>query len=117
MLTSNCLIEPQRSYKGRIFTAGPVGWPGVRHIENGDFTPVVQAAQALPGFTQDAPEKTTTIGFARDTVMGVAGTVIDAVKSGRDPPVLPDRRLRWRRSRPQLLHRSRGSGPRRLPSC
>ena len=82
VLTSNCLIEPQRSYKGRIFTAGPVGWPGVRHIDNGDFSPVVQAAQALPGFTQDAPEKTTTIGFARDTVMGVAGTVIDAVKSG-----------------------------------
>jgi hydroxylamine reductase len=82
VLTSNCLIEPQRSYKGRVFTAGPVGWPGVRHIENGDFMPVVQAAQALPGFTQDAPEKTTTIGFARDTVMGVAGTVIDAVKSG-----------------------------------
>jgi hydroxylamine reductase len=82
VLTSNCLIEPQRSYKGRIFTAGPVGWPGVRHIENGDFSAVVQAAQALPGFAQDALEKTTTIGFARDTVMGVAGTVIDAVKSG-----------------------------------
>ena len=63
VLTSNCLIEPQRSYKGRVFTAGPVGWPGVRHIENGDFTPVVQAAQALPGFTQDAPEKTTTMAL------------------------------------------------------
>ena len=82
VMTSNCLIEPQPRYRGRIFTAGPVGWPGIRHIENGDFSIVAQAAAALPGFAEDAPEETVTVGFGRDTVLGVADKVIDAVKAG-----------------------------------
>ena len=32
VMTSNCLIEPSALYRNRIFTAGPVGWPGLRHI-------------------------------------------------------------------------------------
>jgi hydroxylamine reductase len=82
VMTSNCLIEPQPRYRGRIFTAGPVGWAGVRHIADEDFAPVVQAALALPGFAADEPEKTITIGFGRDAVLGVADKVIDAVKTG-----------------------------------
>jgi hydroxylamine reductase len=82
VMTSNCLIEPRPRYRGRIFTAGPVGWPGIRHIENGDFAIVAQAAAALPGFAEDAPEETVTVGFGRDTVLGVADKVIDAVKAG-----------------------------------
>ena len=82
VMTSNCLIEPQPRYRGRIFTAGPVGWAGIRHIADENFAIVAQAAQALPGFTEDAPEQTITIGFGRDTVLGVADKVIDAVKSG-----------------------------------
>lgn len=82
VMTSNCLIEPQARYRGRLFTSGPAGWTGIRHIENGDFSQVVQAALALPGFAEDAPEQTVTIGFGRDTVLGVADKVIDAVKSG-----------------------------------
>jgi hydroxylamine reductase len=82
VMTSNCLIEPQPRYRGRIFTAGPVGWPGIRHLDNGDFAIVAQAAAALRGFAEDAPEETVTIGFGRDTVLGVADKVIDAVKAG-----------------------------------
>ncbi|TLG79190.1 hydroxylamine reductase [Methylocystis sp. B8] len=82
VMTSNCLIEPQPRYRGRIFTAGPVGWASIRHIADENFAVVAQAAQALPGFTEDAPDQTITIGFGRDTVLGVADKVIDAVKSG-----------------------------------
>jgi len=82
VMTSNCLIEPQPRYRGRIFTAGPVGWAGIRHIADENFAIVAQAAQALPGFTEDAPEQTITIGFGRDAVLGVADKVVDAVKSG-----------------------------------
>ena len=82
VMTSNCLIEPQPAYRNRIFTAGPVGWPGVRHIGDGNFAMVAQAAKALPGFAETAPEKTILIGFGRDTVLGVADTVVGAVKSG-----------------------------------
>jgi hydroxylamine reductase len=82
LMTSNCLVEPANAYRQRIFTAGPVGWPGVRHIVNGDFSPLIEAAQGLPGFAEDMPEQLITVGFGRDTVLGVADKVIDAVKSG-----------------------------------
>ncbi|CAI8954917.1 hydroxylamine reductase [Methylocaldum szegediense] len=82
LMTSNCLIEPHPRYRSRLFTTGPVGWPGVRHIANGDFSPVIQAALALPGFQEDGPEQTVTVGFARNAVLGVADKVVDAVKTG-----------------------------------
>ena len=83
LMTTNCLQKPKDSYKARIFTSGVVGWAGVTHISNRDFTPVIKAALAAPGFTEDAPAKYITIGFARNTVMSVAGKVIDAVKAGK----------------------------------
>lgn len=82
VMTSNCLVEPAASYRQRIFTAGPVGWQGVRHIANGDFTPVIQAALALAGFQDDEIERTLTVGFGHHAVLGVADKVIDAVKTG-----------------------------------
>ncbi|MCL2091611.1 MAG: hydroxylamine reductase [Micrococcales bacterium] len=82
VMTSNCIIEPQASYRQRIFTTGPVGWPGLRHLEHGAWGPAIAAAQALPGFSQDGPDARITIGFGRSAVLGVAGDVIDAVKSG-----------------------------------
>jgi hydroxylamine reductase len=82
LMTSNCIIEPQAAYRQRIFTSGPVGWPGIRHIADKNFTQVIQAAKALPGFKEDGAEKSITVGFGRDAVLGVADKVIDAVKTG-----------------------------------
>jgi hydroxylamine reductase len=82
LMTSNCLIEPDSAYRHRIFTAGPVGWQGLRHIVNSDFSPLIEAARALPGFAEDTAGKRITIGFGRDSVMSVADKVIDAVKAG-----------------------------------
>ena len=83
LMTTNCIQKPRDSYEDRIFTAGLVAWPGVKHISDGDFTPVIEAALAAPGFTEDAPEQTITVGFGRNAVLGVADAVIDAVKAGR----------------------------------
>jgi hydroxylamine reductase len=82
LMTSNCIIEPGPKYRQRIFTTGPVGWPGLRHLENHDYKAVIQAAKALPGYAADGEEKTITIGFGRDAVLGVADQVIAAVKGG-----------------------------------
>ena len=84
LMTTNCIQKPRDSYKGRIFTTGLVAWPDVTHIgQEKDFTLVIQAALAAPGFSQDEPEQTITIGFGHNAVMGVAGDVIDAVKAGK----------------------------------
>ncbi len=82
LMTTNCIQKPRDSYKGRIFTTGLVRFPGVTNISGKDFTPVIDAALSSPGFTADEPEKFITIGFGHNTVMGVAGKVIEAVKSG-----------------------------------
>jgi len=82
LMTTNCIQKPRESYKARIFTAGLVAWPGVTHIADGDFTPVIDAALAADGFTEDGADKKITIGFARNTVMSVADKVIEAVKGG-----------------------------------
>ena len=83
LMTTNCIQKPQDSYKDNIFTAGTVGWPGVRHIAGRDFSPVIERALALPGFAADTNGKSVMVGFARETVMSVAGKVIDAVKAGQ----------------------------------
>ncbi len=83
LMTTNCLQRPKDSYKDRIFTAGVVGWPNVVHIADRDFTPVIEAALATPGFPADAPAKYLGIGFSRHTVLSVAGQVIDLVKQGK----------------------------------
>ena len=82
VMTSNCMIEPQPTYRNRMFTTGPAGWPGLRHLGDGDFSIVVKAARALPGFAASEPERTITAGFGHHAVLGVADKVVDAVKSG-----------------------------------
>jgi hydroxylamine reductase len=82
LMTTNCIQKPVESYKARIFTTGLVGWPGVQHVPNGDWTPVIEAALATPGFMQDEAGKHITVGFGHDAVLGVADKVIEAVKSG-----------------------------------
>ncbi len=82
LMTTNCIQKPRDSYKGRIFTCGLVAWPGVRHISDRDFTPVIEAALAADGFAGDEPEKTITVGFGHEAVLGVADKVVEAVKGG-----------------------------------
>jgi hydroxylamine reductase len=83
LMTTNCIQRPKPSYMSRIFTSGLVAWPGVRHISDRDFAPVIEAALAAPGFPDDEPEKTILVGFGRNAVLSVAPAVVDAVKSGK----------------------------------
>lgn len=83
LMTTNCIQKPKESYKHRIFTSGLVAWPGVRHIADRNFQPVIEAALKEEGFREDEPEKTIMVGFARNAVLSVAGQVIEAVKSGK----------------------------------
>ncbi|MGV8118995.1 MAG: hydroxylamine reductase [Candidatus Xenobiia bacterium LiM19] len=82
LMTTNCIQKPKDSYKDRIFTTGLVAWPGVVHIADKNFAPVIEAALKAEGFAEDGPDKSITVGFGHNAVMSVAGAVIDAVKSG-----------------------------------
>ena len=81
LMTTNCIQKPRETYKDNIFTTGLVGWPGLTHIADKDFTAVINKALELPGFAADTPGVKVMTGFARNAVLGVAGTIIEAVKS------------------------------------
>jgi len=82
LMTTNCIQKPSVDYINTIYTCGLVGWPGVKHIEGRDFSALIQAAKAAPGFTATEPEETILTGFARNTILQHAGTVLDAINAG-----------------------------------
>jgi len=89
ILTTNCLIpiKKENTYLDRLFTTGPVNYPGARHIADRpqggtkDFSPVVALAKNC-----NPPEEIETGkivgGFAHNQVLALADKVIEAVKSG-----------------------------------
>ena len=87
VMTTNCIQKPQGTYEKNIFTTGLVGWPGVPSVPADasgakDFSAVIRRAQEMPGFTDELDKGSVMVGFARNTVLGVADKVIDAVKTG-----------------------------------
>ena len=82
LMTTNCIQKPRESYRDRIFTCGPVGFPGVVHIPDRNFERVIEAALKCEGFKEDGADRTIMVGFARNAVLSVADKVIEAVKGG-----------------------------------
>jgi hydroxylamine reductase len=88
VITTNCLMPPHDNYDRKLFTLGPVGYPGLTTLginEQGvtDFAPAIATALALPGFTQTEETRQVMVGFAHNTVLSVADQVIGAVKAGK----------------------------------
>ncbi|NLD99378.1 MAG: hydroxylamine reductase, partial [Fibrobacter sp.] len=81
LFTTNCIQKPKESYIDQVFTTGLVAWPGVKHVKNHDFGPVIEKAKELGGLSPKAGINLMT-GFGRNAVLGVADKVIDAVKAG-----------------------------------
>ena len=92
VFNTNCLMSPKPSYADRVFTSAVVAYPGLRHLPGVsgkiDYSPAIEKALELGGyktrqeFTGINGGQVLTTGFGREAVMGVAGAVIDAVKSG-----------------------------------
>ena len=84
VMTTNCIIEPRRIYKNRIFTMNEVGFDGVKHIGPGrDFSAVIEEAKNGKGFPRTIePAQYMTIGFNHRVVVPLADKVIEAAKSG-----------------------------------
>ncbi len=83
LMTTNCIQAPKDNYKARIFTSGLVAWPGVTHIADRNFAPVIEAALAAPGFEADGPDDTILVGFGHNAVMSVADAVVTPSRPAR----------------------------------
>ena len=87
LMTTNCIVPPEESYRDRLFTTGLAGYPGCEHIpdrQNGDqkdFSALIDKAKSCPA-PQALEDGDIPIGFAHATVMSVADKVIEAVKNG-----------------------------------
>jgi hydroxylamine reductase len=88
LVTTNCIVPPNDSYAGRIFTTGLAGYPGVKHItasanKQKDFSTVIEYAktcQPPQDLKQDSADLIT--GCAHGAVLALADKVVGAVRSG-----------------------------------
>lgn len=84
-MTTNCVVPPKDSYKGRLWTTGVVSFPGASHIDEKDgkkdFTPIIRQALSCKG-PKEIEKGFITGGFAHNQVLALADTVVEAVKSG-----------------------------------
>lgn len=84
IMTSNCIIDPNvGNYADRIYTRSMVGWPGVPHIEDRNFSQVIAQAQTMAGFPYDELEQQITVGFGRQTLLDASDAVINLVSEGK----------------------------------
>ena len=81
--TSNCVLIPKSEYEDRMFTSGVAQLPGVQHIEDYDFTPVIEKALEL-GELKEEPRKTVlTTGFGASTILSLAPKIKELVEAGK----------------------------------
>ena len=86
LMTTNCVVPPKDSYKGRLWTTGAARYPGCGYIEadadgHKDFSAII--AQAKTCAAPKALEAGKIVGgFAHAQVLALADKVVAAVKSG-----------------------------------
>jgi hydroxylamine reductase len=87
LMTTNCIVRPKDNYSERLFTTGMAGYPGCIHIpdrkpgKQKDFSEIIALAKTCP---EPLPleDQSITTGFAHQTVLAHAETIIDAVQKG-----------------------------------
>ena len=79
--TTNCVLIPPDTYADRLFTNRVTAVPGGTRLKDSDFSAVIAKAKECPPLP-DNKVRESTIGFHHSVILGVAGQVVDAVKSG-----------------------------------
>lgn len=72
LVTTNCALLPKDEYKDRIFTAGVVHLPDVKHIDGHDFSPIIEKAKSLPDLEEKKGDIVLTTGFSKSVVLSLA---------------------------------------------
>lgn len=89
VVTTNCVIEPLKSYKERLYTLNETGINGVKHLDvnlKEDMGKLIKHTKELNGFDEKSCQKyessTFSVGFGREVILDNAAQVLDAVQSG-----------------------------------
>lgn len=81
--TSNCVLLPKDDYKDRMFTSGVAQLPGVQHIDDYDFTPIIEKAMTLPELPDEPGETVLTTGFGASTILSLKDKIKELVEAGK----------------------------------
>jgi hydroxylamine reductase len=81
--TSNCFLIPREEYRDRMFAAGPVYIPGVKHIEGYDYSEVIEKARSLPELQDEPGEYELTTGFSLSALLAHADKIKQLVQEGK----------------------------------
>jgi hydroxylamine reductase len=82
LATTNCVLIPRPTYADRLFSTRVTAVPDGKRITNDDFSAVIAKAKTCAPLPQ-ANGKKSTIGFHHDVILGVADTIVNAVKEGK----------------------------------
>ena len=86
LMTTNCIVPPKESYKGRLYTTGAAVYPGCVHIpgeigEQKDFSRLIEHAKKCAAPTEIETGEIIG-GFAHEQVLALKDAIVEAVKSG-----------------------------------
>jgi len=82
LATTNCILIPKPSYADRVFTTRCTAVPGGTRIAGDDFAPLVAKAKECPPLADNQTGQST-IGFHHSVILGLAETIVQAVKDGK----------------------------------
>ena len=82
LATTNCILIPTEKYQDRVFTTRVTAVPGGTRITDDDFSAVIEKAKQCPALPEQEGSSST-IGFHYQTILGLAGQIVEAVKSGQ----------------------------------
>lgn len=81
--TTNCFLVPREEYRDRMYAAGPVFIPGVKHIDGYDYSEVIAKARSLPELPDAPGEYELTTGFSASVLLGHAAKIKQLVLEGK----------------------------------
>jgi len=79
--TTNCVLIPPDTYADRLFTTRATAVPGGTRIADNDFSAIIEMAKQSPPLPENQVREST-IGFHHSVILGLAGKIVEAVKSG-----------------------------------
>ena len=89
LFTTNCIMPVKDSYRDRVFTTSIVQYPDTQHIdENKDFSPLIQKALELGGYSEKQNltgingGNLLTTGFGHNAVLSISDKILEAINNG-----------------------------------
>lgn len=83
LFTTNCIVPPNKDavYNDRVFTTNNTGFEGWTHVNNGDYSEIIELAKTCEAPTEIENKKIVG-GFNHKTVLSLADKIIEEITAG-----------------------------------